>query len=60
MSTNTWSKEELRQIADADDLHISPFREDGLTYRTPTTFGCQARHDHGEDDADCKGMAIWG
>ena len=32
----TWSKEELRKIADADDLHISPFREDGVTYGTPT------------------------
>ncbi|MFV9511871.1 DUF2255 family protein [Tepidibacillus sp. LV47] len=31
-----WSKEELRQIAAADDLHISPFREDGKTYGTPT------------------------
>ena len=32
----TWGKDELRQIADADDLHISPFREDGATYGTPT------------------------
>lgn len=32
----TWSKQELRQIAVADDLHISPFREDGATYGTPT------------------------
>jgi hypothetical protein len=32
----TWSKDELRRIADADDLHISPFREDGKTYGTPT------------------------
>jgi hypothetical protein len=32
----TWSKEELHKIAGADDLHISPFREDGLTYGTPT------------------------
>ncbi len=32
----TWSKHELRKIAEADDLHISPFREDGLTYGTPT------------------------
>jgi hypothetical protein len=31
-----WSKDELRKIADADDLHISPFREDGKTYGTPT------------------------
>ncbi|WP_264370879.1 DUF2255 family protein [Paenibacillus sabinae] len=33
---STWSKDELRQIAVADDLHISPFREDGVTYGTPT------------------------
>ena len=31
-----WSKEELREIAEADDLHIAPFREDGKTYGTPT------------------------
>lgn len=33
---NTWSKDELRKIAETDDLHISPFREDGKTYGTPT------------------------
>jgi hypothetical protein len=32
----TWSKEELRSIAETDDLHISPFREDAKTYGTPT------------------------
>ena len=32
----TWSRDELRKIAEADDLHISPFREDGVTYGTPT------------------------
>ena len=32
----TWPKEELRNIAETDDLHISPFREDGRTYGTPT------------------------
>ena len=31
-----WAKEELRRIAEADDLHIAPFREDGVTYGTPT------------------------
>lgn len=31
-----WSKDELARIAGADDLHISPFREDGQTYGTPT------------------------
>lgn len=32
----TWPKEELRKIAEADDLHIAPFREDGATHGTPT------------------------
>ena len=32
----TWPKDELRKIVEADDLHISPFREDGRTYGTPT------------------------
>ena len=31
-----WAKEELRKIAEADDLHIAPFRDDGKTYGTPT------------------------
>jgi hypothetical protein len=33
---NTWLKDELQKIAEADDLHISPFRADGVTYGTPT------------------------
>jgi hypothetical protein len=33
---STWPKDELRKIAETDDLHISPFREDGKTYGTPT------------------------
>lgn len=33
---NSWSRDELRKIAEADDLHISPFREDGKTCGTPT------------------------
>lgn len=32
----TWPKDELRKIAQADDLQISPFREDAKTYGTPT------------------------
>ena len=32
----TWPKNELRKIGETDDLHISPFREDGKTYGTPT------------------------
>ncbi|KAF0094353.1 MAG: hypothetical protein E1N59_2069 [Puniceicoccaceae bacterium 5H] len=31
-----WSQEDLQKIRDADDLHVSPFREDGKTYGTPT------------------------
>ena len=33
---STWSKNELQKIAETDDLHISPFREDGKTHGTPT------------------------
>ena len=32
----TWSKDELHRIAEDDDLHISPFRDVGVTYGTPT------------------------
>ena len=31
-----WRENELRAIAEADDLHIAPFRDDGATYGTPT------------------------
>jgi len=31
-----WPKDELNKIVEADDLHIAPFREDGVTYGTPT------------------------
>ena len=33
---SAWNKEELCKIAETDDLHISPFRERGKTYGTPT------------------------
>lgn len=33
---NSRLKDGLRKIAEADNLHISPFREDGVTYGTPT------------------------
>ena len=38
MSTENkrFTAEELKRIAEADDLHIAPFREDGTTYGTPT------------------------
>ncbi|MDW8480405.1 MAG: DUF2255 family protein [Meiothermus sp.] len=35
-----WTGEELARIAQADDLHVSPFREDGVTYGTPTWVWC--------------------
>jgi|SRR5215207_2833629 hypothetical protein len=33
---NMWSEDDLRRIAGSDDLHVSPFRDDGVTYGTPT------------------------
>lgn len=35
-----WLSDELDRIVVADDLHISPFREDGETYGTPTWIWC--------------------
>jgi hypothetical protein len=32
----SWDQAELQKIAQTDDLHISPLREDGQTYGTPT------------------------
>jgi hypothetical protein len=32
----TWQADILRKIAEADDLHIAPFRDDGVTPGTPT------------------------
>jgi hypothetical protein len=32
----TWPKGELRKIAERDDLHIAPLRDDGVTFGTPT------------------------
>ena len=37
---NSWNKEELQEIIEEDDLHISPFRSDGETYGTPTWIWC--------------------
>jgi hypothetical protein len=51
-----WPENELRRIAEADDLHISPFRDDRVTYGTPTWIWCVAvegalyvRAYHGKD-----------
>ena len=27
-----WPKEDLHKLAETDDVHISPFRKDGVTY----------------------------
>ena len=35
-ATLSWAPNELQKIAASDDLHISPFRDDGVTYGTPT------------------------
>jgi hypothetical protein len=49
-------KDDLRKIAEADDLHVAPFREDGTTYGTPTWIWSVAVGDalyvrayHGQD-----------
>ena len=31
-----WAKDDLLRIAETDDLHVAPFREDGMTPGTPT------------------------
>lgn len=31
-----WPADELRKVAEAEYMHIAPFRGDGVTYRTPT------------------------
>lgn len=35
-----WNQEQLDRIVDADDLKISPLRNDGKTYGTPTWIWC--------------------
>lgn len=37
-----WTQDELANIVKADDLHIAPFRNDGVTYGTPTWIWCIA------------------
>jgi hypothetical protein len=32
----TWTKEDLDRMRKSDDLHVAPFREDGVTYGTAT------------------------
>jgi hypothetical protein len=33
---SAWPQEELCRMAEGDDLHVAPFREDGRTCGTPT------------------------
>jgi hypothetical protein len=33
---SSWPQDELRKIAEADGLHVSPLRADGATYAKPT------------------------
>ncbi|WP_241000235.1 DUF2255 family protein [Pseudomonas viridiflava] len=40
VGTHAWSEQELQRIIKADDLKVSPFREDGVTYGTPTWVWC--------------------
>jgi hypothetical protein len=40
-----WHKDELLKIAETDDLHISPFRKDRVTYGTPTWIWSVAVND---------------
>lgn len=35
-----WKQDQLDRIVAADDLRISPFRDDGKTYGTPTWIWC--------------------
>ena len=36
IDTAAWAADELQNISSADDLMVSPLREDGKTYGTPT------------------------
>ena len=38
----SWEQQELADIIAADDLHIAPFRGDGVTHGTPTWIWCIA------------------
>lgn len=40
IQVGAWSEQELQRIVKADDLKVSPFREDGITYGTPTWVWC--------------------
>ena len=35
---STWSQDDLRRIADAEEVDVAPLGKDGVTYRKPTTI----------------------
>ncbi|OWY28179.1 DUF2255 family protein [Herbaspirillum robiniae] len=37
-----WEKDVLEKIVEADDLKVSPLRDDGMTHGTPTWIWCVA------------------
>lgn len=36
MNAEAWPSDELRAVSQNDDLHVSPLRDDGVTFGTPT------------------------
>jgi hypothetical protein len=42
---SAWNQTELKQIAEGDDLHIAPLRDDGVSYGTPTWIWSAAVED---------------
>lgn len=55
--TNDWTRKELRRIAETDDLHVAPFREDGVTYGTPTWIWSVVAGDAGAHHAEGRVIA---
>ena len=54
-----WSRDELRKIAESDDLPVAPFRDGGITYGTPTWIGplrYNGLYHFGNERADLKPM----
>ena len=52
---SSWNEDELKEIGETDDLHISPFREDGTTYGTPTwIWSVVVEREEVESDADTR------
>lgn len=45
MESQSLTTEDIKSIAQKDDLHIAPFREDGVNYGTPTWIWCVSVND---------------